>query len=758
MLMGLVAVAIPPIIHLLNRRRYEVIDWGAMQFLQISEVTRRRLLIEELLLMLMRMGLIAVLVLALADPFSDNSILSAGQRTNRDVVLVVDGSASMSFKSVDGKSAHDMAQEWAKDFLGELAPGDGVAVIVARKQPVLMVPKLSRDLEKVRDQIHRLPEPGGSADMARAVQAAYGILDSSERSERDVIVLGDGQRFGWADQRSVLGWEDLAGKRDSATEIKPKLWAVNLDPHRPSKPSNWALAPLVASRAVVAANQDVTFRTAILLSGPTKYEPPHEIRVEVDGKKAMTIEPPKDAKLEGGQVPLRFELKLPKVGSHLVSVIVEPDPPRELRKPGYIVKDQLPVDNRRDFAVEVLPALPVLIIDGEEKKELSTRASDFLRDALSPARDQTPAVKARVVSANEFTPAMLREDTGNPKEAESKPRVVILNNVPKLNPLQTGALETFLSEGGGILVAPGERVDADWYNSNLHRDGEGWLPARLSRVEGDESNLTKAAKPLRESFNHPALEMFRKPGIGSIDFAWFARWWRLSQPLNEDKGVVIAKLDRQEHPFFIEGKRGDGRIIVSAVPLDNSWRTNLIDLRGYVPLLHELVFYLAAVRAGEHNLEPGQPLRHRLASEAGQQGLMLQAPSDREAKPLVVGAEDEEKQYSAHLAAQAQGPLLIHEGLTETGVWKLTTPEKETVYYVVQPDAREADLTPFDDADREKVGKFLPFAYENDVNDLVKGLSQDSKRQYFWWWFLVGVIVLLCGEVWMTRKIVKSRA
>src|SRR5205085_2708583 len=81
---------------------------------------------------------------------------------------------------------------------------------------------------------------------------------------------------------------------------------------------------------------------------------------------------------------------------------------------------------------------------------------------------------------------------------------------------------------------------------------------------------------------------------------------------------------------------------------------------------------------------------------------------------------------------QAQGPLLIHEGLTETGVWKLTTPDRETVYYVVQPDAREADLTPFDDADREKVGKFLPFAYENDVDDLVKGLSQDSKRQYFW--------------------------
>jgi hypothetical protein len=69
MLIGLLAVLIPPIIHLLNRRRYDVVDWGAMQFLQFSEVTRRRLFVEELLLMLLRMGLIAVLVLALAGPF-----------------------------------------------------------------------------------------------------------------------------------------------------------------------------------------------------------------------------------------------------------------------------------------------------------------------------------------------------------------------------------------------------------------------------------------------------------------------------------------------------------------------------------------------------------------------------------------------------------------------------------------------------------------------------------------------------------------
>src|SRR5262245_48626143 len=66
MLIGLIAVTIPPIIHLLTRKRFDIVDWAAMRFLQVSERTRRKIFLEELLLMLLRMGLIAFFVIALA--------------------------------------------------------------------------------------------------------------------------------------------------------------------------------------------------------------------------------------------------------------------------------------------------------------------------------------------------------------------------------------------------------------------------------------------------------------------------------------------------------------------------------------------------------------------------------------------------------------------------------------------------------------------------------------------------------------------
>ena len=41
MLAGMAVVAIPIIIHLLNRRRATVVDWGAMRFLLDSLTSRR---------------------------------------------------------------------------------------------------------------------------------------------------------------------------------------------------------------------------------------------------------------------------------------------------------------------------------------------------------------------------------------------------------------------------------------------------------------------------------------------------------------------------------------------------------------------------------------------------------------------------------------------------------------------------------------------------------------------------------------------
>jgi hypothetical protein len=403
MLAGLAGVSIPIIIHLLNRRRYNVVDWGAMQFLQLSETTRRRLMIEELLLMLLRMALIAILVLALAAPFVESDALARLGGGDRDVVLIFDGSYSMGY-SDKGPSAHEAAKEWAQAFVNDLSAGDSVSVLQAKQQvvPVLGTPTV--DLDRARDKIANLPAPAGGCDWPSAVQAAHKILAKSNRSRRDIIILSDNQRFGWADDNSLIRWELLANtlRDDSSAAVKPKIWVVNLAPNRPATTANWSLSPLTVSRAVASANQQVTFRTALVVRGQ-EYAPPHDLYVEVDGKRVVSdLKAPATAKLENGQVALSFHHRFTTPGTHLVSVTVEPDPPLSERPAGYAVKDRLPGDNRQDYAIEVLPALPVVLVDGDDKRDTKARGTDFLRDALAPARDLTPAVLAKVVRIDEF--------------------------------------------------------------------------------------------------------------------------------------------------------------------------------------------------------------------------------------------------------------------------------------------------------------------------------------------------------------------
>ncbi len=764
LLLGLLAAAIPPLIHLLSRRRYQVVDWGAMQFLQISQTTRRRLLLEEILLMLLRVLAIAVMVLGMASPVLQvPGLAQVAGRGHRDVVLLFDGSASMDERTT-GKSAQEQAREWANAFLDTLSAGDGVCVLDARQQVVPVVAGLTHDLQDVRAKIAHLPEPHGGCDWPQAVQAAHKVLAGSQRPERDIIILSDNQRYSWADDNSLLRWELLATELRGEPGVRPHVWVVNVAPQRPADPPNWTLAPVRASRAVASVGQLVTFRTALVLRGQKEYRPPHRLRLEVDGSPVSDLPAPRSADLgDKGQVPLSFSHRFTAAGSHLVSVIVEPDPPVEERPPDYRIKDQLPGDNRQDFAVEVLPALPVLLADGDERPAPKRRGTDFLRDALAPARDRNPVVLARVVPVQEFDAALLAGDLG--KEPGSRARVLVLSNVARLTAAQQEAVTQFLTAGGGVLVTLGDRVDAAHYNDQLFRAGQGWLPARLEEQAGDESDLGHAPAPLPSSFFHPALELFREVKVGGLGETRFPRWWRLTVPGRTSPAVPVALLTNND-PLLVErpypgavahATPGAGRVLLSAVPLDNSWRTNLPDLPAFAPLAHELIYYLAGARSAESNLQPGQPLHYRPDREDSLAGLMLQPP-EGEAKPLVQDANPDADVYPVRVLRQPQGPLLVYEHTRETGVYQLKAPDHRTIYYVVQPDPRESDLTPCDDRDREKVARLLPtLKYENDRDKLTTALVAGSQWQPLWEVFLGGVIAFLCAEVFLTRRIARNR-
>jgi hypothetical protein len=675
MLLGLAGVAIPVLIHLWNRRRYDIVDWGAMQFLRISTASRRRLVIEEILLLLVRMGLIAILVLALAAPYANSPVLARlGMSFHRDVILLVDGSYSMGYLGT-GATARERAKHWAEAFLDQLTPGDRVAVFEAGQRVVPVLGALSQDIERARRAVADLPLPRGGCDWPQAVQEALNMLTANKRPQAEIIILTDGQRFSWADDNSLMRWEMLGKLRQQQT-IQPRIRVINLDPHRPANPPNWSLAPLRASRVIASVGQQVAFRTSLHLHGQQAYSKPYRISLEIDGRPVRNLDAPTQAPLENGQVPLSFSHRFTASGSHRASVIVEPDPPPEQRPPGYVLKDRLPGDNCQDLTVEIVPILPVLLVDGGSHRAARRRGSAFLRDALAPARDPSPAVLARVVSAEEFAPSLLTSNLS--KGLGTKARVLVLCDVARLLAKQQQAVAQFLKNGGGVLVTLGRRVDGRFYNEQLFRDGEGWLPARLEAIAGDENRLERAVSPLPSSFFHPALELFHEAAAGNLGDARFPRWWKVTIPSRDTASAPIALLNNGD-PLLVERGCQKGRVILCTVPLDDSWGTNLTKLPAFAPLAHELVYYLAG---------------------------------------------------AGTLARDARS--------------------------LEQPDPRESDLTPCTEADREKVSQFVPMTYEDAEEGAPVTGADDLPKQELWWLFFLGVIILLFGETWLTRRMARG--
>ena len=93
---GAALLALPVIIHLINRLRFRRVRFAAMEFLLSSQQrNRRRILLEQLLLLLLRMGIVAALVLLIARFIVDPGQLSIFRGAKAHHVVLLDDSASM---------------------------------------------------------------------------------------------------------------------------------------------------------------------------------------------------------------------------------------------------------------------------------------------------------------------------------------------------------------------------------------------------------------------------------------------------------------------------------------------------------------------------------------------------------------------------------------------------------------------------------------------------------------------------------------
>lgn len=531
------AVALPIIIHLLFRQRTRDVSIGSIRFLQqVVKEHRRSKRVRQWLLLALRMLAVLLLATLFARPYWDQA---EKQALEREVVLLIDRSASMAAIGNSGKSALASAIEQAQEELKNLPERVIVHVALCDAGSVK---------EIAVDELATLTASEAATDHALAIEWARDVLQQSKRSQREIILFTDLQRSGLTSSPQQLPTKIKFALRDAGQTL----------------PSNLAIVAAEANQTEIRPDAPVTVRATVHnfsalparglelqagFEGPTgKLMSKKEIEIAAHGTSAFDL--PIAAKNDGVYRG-KLELLTSNTGR----------------------RDSLMIDNRRWLAFEARQPERVLLVDGEEGRAVFQNETYYLETAL---RIRSEEVGGRVRS---FEPERIVWENGSGFPRLDGYRAVVLANVRRLTDDDAARLKAFVHAGGSLLIFVGEQVSQATLRPLQQAE---ILPGEVATHALEDSvRLTKW------STNHPALTCFNDPQFGDLRRIQLQK----SLPLSKLSSDSAALLSASEQTIAAERTIGKGRVLYVGFTADRDW-TELPQSRLYVPFVRQLLAHL----------------------------------------------------------------------------------------------------------------------------------------------------------------------
>ena len=549
LLIGLLAAAIPPLIHLILRRKAVVVQFPALEFIRRSNrKTARRFRVKQLLLMLLRSALLALLAFALARPFlaHEQSPTAVSGESDGATVVVIDAGYPMRWL-LDGEALLDRARFQAEALLGD--GGGTAALVVAGDRVEVPIDELTGDLAAVRREVGRV-EPGRRpAALAEGVARAYELLEDRPGPRRVVVLTtpagaaGDLPRP--ADDQVELLPVDVSG---GAPVPNRAITGVSLRPAPEVGASHWRIDARVFNASDTAVER-------------------LPVHLEIDGA----------VKVRG------FSSLGP--GEEAVKTFYTPvDTDAAVPAEVVIAGDALAIDDRRPFWLRPAPRIRVLAVNGDPRPTPYRDELFYLERALSPTTTAGARVRLTITGADTLDRYDLDEFD-----------VVILANHADPSPEVARGLMAFVSGGGGLWVTMGDRVEPDAANVAL----AGLLPRTLRTVRqaGDaaasaEGGDRQAGRPGVFARQHPVLGEIPSPETSSLASARIGRYMLLD-PAPDAVGEVVIGLD-DGAPFLLTREVGSGRVALLTGTIDRDWG-DLPIRPDFLPLVQSTLRYLTRV-------------------------------------------------------------------------------------------------------------------------------------------------------------------
>lgn len=721
LLWGLVLGGIPIVIHLLHKRKFRETPWAAMRFLmEAARKHSRRIRLEQLVLLCVRVLILVLLVLALAQPFVE----TLGTYFRADVpaqrLIAVDASFSMGYRQgPDGtrseSSRLDRAKRMARQIVSASRQGDALNLVrIAEFSPPAIVRQPAYQKDSVIDEIDQLKLTEEPGDVLAALQTLDELLgEAPEISRKEVYLISDFQRADWAPDSNVRA----AQIRRSLKSLSQKAELVFLDVGE-SQTDNAAVTDFVADQSFFTVGEAVPLRATLHNFGfPVAGAPAltgQLVELFVDGQLVQSRRvdlPP------GGETTVDFTHTFAAGGEHQVEVRLQ--------------DDALPLDNHRRLALPVQDGLSVLLVDGRPAGRAAESATYYLQMVLSPSTASptgSGAIRPHVIKEGELTVTDL-----------SRYDCVFVCNVGLFTDQEAAVLQSYVSGGGALIVCLGDQVRPENYNLVLYRDGKGLLPAKLGERVGNAENPQDAFGFDPGDLSHPIVKVFEgNPGTG-LESALIFEYFRTE--LAPDSGSRVALRLTTGDPFLVESPVGRGRSLLVTTSVDARWGSWPVQ-RSFPPLIHEMVRFAVSGKWKERQRLVGEPLLRALPHQAAGLSVTIKRPDGREQPSLAL-----------RLGRAEDSADLVYDNTDKSGLYEvvLGPPMGRSELFAVNVDPRESDLTKISE-DELRI-EWLPgidFAYRTRWQDFDRDtVVSSAERGGLPRWLLAAVLCLVLIEQFM---------
>jgi hypothetical protein len=732
-LLGVGAIAVPILIHLLNKRKFERVVWGAMRFLKVSvEQNQRRLQIEDLLLLILRCLLLLLLGLALARP-TIKSFGGGGWFGGAKVsaVVLLDNSYSMS--ATDGATSRfELAKKAADQAINSLPTGSAVSVLFASDfTPTGPIPEPTFDLNLARTTVKEAKVSDRASNLYPSVKKAVDTLRSRSAGTREIFLITDGQALGWRQFGEIRQtFEDT--KKDVASHLifvgSPEDQNVGVSELR-----------LVSGPAVV--NQARQFEIQL-----TNYGRRDAVNVRV--KLRVDDNPPSD---EGTveSIPPGASKSIPlwatfrSEGGHSVTAEIE--------------HDRLPADDTRTLAVRAVNQVKILLVDGDPGAGGRESETYYLKNALVPV----PRAEAEAYY-NKIT-TITSQDLDSTKLDQYD--AVFLCNVTDFTDGVNQAFADYLKKGGGLIFFPGDNVRVSNYNNELAKKFQ-FLPATLSEeAHGDASKDDQFVLLQDKNFEHPIARLWNDPASSGTLNVHFYRMFDLTPVADEKAAPVVTKnaegveigrpatvLRFQDgKPAMMERTWGAGRVVLMASTADTAWNDIGARPHVFIPLVHRTLGSIVSRQDDSLNVKVGERFSWRADNRLINREALIGRPG--------VPQTDANAFERQRISLVNNVPLLTYDDTSFAGAYpvKVTGDEQLDLVFAAQPDPDESRLDELATGQVDELSKVADVTRWQGNQNLGDEIQKKRVGTELWKYLALAALALATAETILAHFFSKAK-